>query len=86
MSRFPIIGDVRGKGLMIGVELVEDRVKKTPTKNKIEKIRNSAREKGLIIGSGGNEGCVLRIQPPLVISRAQIDEALNVLEACIKEA
>jgi 4-aminobutyrate aminotransferase-like enzyme len=85
-NRFPIIGDVRGKGLMIGVELVEDKVKKTPAKSKTEKIRDLAREKGLLIGSGGSEGCVLRIQPPLVISRAQIDEALNVLEACIKEA
>ena len=85
-SRFPIMGDVRGKGLMIGIELVEDKVRKTPAKSKTERIRDLAREKGLLIGSGGSEGCVLRIQPPLVISRAQIDEALNVLEACIKEA
>jgi 4-aminobutyrate aminotransferase-like enzyme len=79
-SHFPLIGDVRGKGLMIG------KVRKTPAKRETEKIRDLAREKGLLIGSGGSEGCVLRIQPPLVISRAQIDEALNVLEACIKEA
>jgi 4-aminobutyrate aminotransferase-like enzyme len=85
-SHFPIIGDVRGKGLMIGIELVEDKIRKTPAKRETEKIRDLTREKGLLIGSGGSEGCVLRIQPPLVISEAQIDEALNVLEACIKEA
>jgi len=85
-SRYPIIGDVRGKGLMVGVELVEDGEKKTPARDKTGKIKDLAREKGVLIGSGGSEGCVLRIQPPLVISKAQIDEALDVLEACVKEA
>jgi 4-aminobutyrate aminotransferase len=83
-GHFPIIGDVRGKGLMIGVELVEDKIRKTPAKSKTEKIRDLTREKGLLIGSGGSEGCVLRIQPPLVISKTQVDRALDILESCFK--
>jgi len=82
---YEIIGDIRGKGLMIGVELVKDREKKTPAKDETRKIRDRAREKGLLIGSGGVKGCVLRIQPPLDIEKEQIDKALEILETTIKE-
>ncbi len=84
-EKYTIIGDVRGMGLMIGVELVKDQVKKTPAVDETRKIRDLCREKGLLIGSGGVKGCVLRIQPPLVITMEQIDKALNILEAVIKE-
>jgi len=84
-EEYPIIGDVRGKGLMIGMELVKDRVKKTPAREETRKIRDVARERGLLIGSGGAKGCVVRIQPPLVIEKEQIDKALTILEAAIKE-
>jgi 4-aminobutyrate aminotransferase-like enzyme len=84
-EKYPIIGDVRGKGLMIGVELVKDQAKKTPAVDETRKIRDSCREKGLLIGSGGVKGCVLRIQPPLIIEKGQIDKALSILEAAIKE-
>ena len=84
-EEYPIIGDVRGKGLMIGIELVKDRAKKTPAREETRKIRDITREKGLLIGSGGVKGCVLRIQPPLVIEKEQIDKALSILEATIKE-
>lgn len=84
-EEYEIIGDIRGKGLMIGIELVKDREKKTPAKDETTKIRDLAREKGLLIGSGGVKGCVLRIQPPLVIEKEQIDKALTILEDAIKE-
>lgn len=84
-ENYEIIGDVRGKGLMIGIELVKDREKKTPARDETTKARDLAREEGLLIGSGGVKGCVLRLQPPLVIEKEQIDEALNILEATIKE-
>lgn len=84
-DEYPIVGDVRGKGLMIGVELVKDQEKKTPAKEETAKIRDMARSEGLLIGSGGVKGCVLRIQPPLVIEKDQIDRALDILEASIKE-
>lgn len=85
-DELPLIGDVRGKGLMIGIELVKDNVKKIPAVDETRKIRDLCREKGLLIGSGGVKGCVLRIQPPLVITKEQIDGALNILETAIKEA
>jgi 4-aminobutyrate aminotransferase len=80
-----IVGDVRGRGLMIGIELVKDQSKKTPAIDETKKIRDVCREKGLLIGSGGVKGCVLRIQPPLVIGYEQIDKALNILETAIKD-
>jgi 4-aminobutyrate aminotransferase len=80
-----LIGDVRGKGLMIGIELVKDQKKKIPAADETRKIRDLCRERGLLIGSGGVKSCVLRIQPPLVITKEQIDIALNILESAIKE-
>ena len=83
-DQYEIIGDVRGKGLMIGIELVKDRIKLTPAKDETTKIRDYCRDEGLLIGSGGVKGCVLRIQPPLVITREEIDKALEILENSIK--
>lgn len=84
-QKYEIIGDIRGKGLMVGVELVKDREKKTPAKEETRKIRDLSREKGLLIGSGGVMECVLRIQPPLTIEKEQIDKALDILEESISE-
>jgi len=84
-ENYDIIGDVRGKGLMIGVELVKDRKKKTPAKDETRKLVELARERGLLIGSGGVKGCVLRLQPPLVIEKEQIDKALDLLETIMNE-
>lgn len=84
-ENYDIIGDVRGKGLMIGVELVKDRKKKTPAKDETRKLVELAREGGLLIGSGGVKGCVLRLQPPLVIEKEQIDKALDLLETIMNE-
>jgi 4-aminobutyrate aminotransferase len=84
-EKYQIIGDVRGKGLMIGIELVKDRLKKTPAIDETRKIRDLCREKGLLIGSGGVYGCVLRVQPPLVIKKEQIDKALTILEESIRK-
>ncbi|MEM3874118.1 MAG: aspartate aminotransferase family protein [Candidatus Bathyarchaeia archaeon] len=84
-EKYPIIGDVRGKGLMIGVELVKDRAKKTPAVEEAKRVRDLCRERGLLIGVGGVKGCVLRIQPPLVIAMEQIDKTLEILEGAIRE-
>jgi 4-aminobutyrate aminotransferase len=84
-DKYRIIGDVRGKGLMIGIELVKDQLKMTPAKEETTKIRDYCREQGLLIGAGGVKSCVLRIQPPLVINREEIDEALEILENAIRK-
>lgn len=83
MDRYKLIGDVRGLGLMIGVELVKDRGSKKPAVEETRLIRDLARENGVLFGSGGVKNCVIRIQPPLVITYEELDKALNVLEDCI---
>lgn len=81
-NRFPHIGDVRGAGLMIGVELVEDE-KKTPAARQAEAIRSACLEGGVLVGVGGVYGNVVRFQPPLVITREQLDAALEVFEQAL---
>lgn len=76
----PVIGDVRGMGLMIGVELVRDRATKEPGKAETLDVLESAREQGLLIGKGGLEGNVLRIKPPMCITAADVQFALDVLD------
>ncbi len=78
-DRFPIIGEVRGRGLMLGVELVTDRATKTPATSAANSVRDLCRERGVLIGVGGHAGNVLRIQPPLVIEQAQLEAALDAL-------
>ncbi|UCE15378.1 MAG: aspartate aminotransferase family protein [Candidatus Bathyarchaeota archaeon] len=80
-----IIGDVRGKGLMIGIELVKDRKNKTPAAKETTKIRDLCLQKGVVIGSGGVKRDVLRLQPPLVISNEQIDRVIEILVDCLKQ-
>ncbi|HEY2951370.1 MAG TPA: aminotransferase class III-fold pyridoxal phosphate-dependent enzyme [Verrucomicrobiae bacterium] len=81
-ERHEHIGDVRGKGLMIGVELVKDRATKAPAKEECAQVLEKARELGLLIGKGGLFGNTLRIKPPMCITVADADFMLDVLEAC----
>ena len=79
----PLIGDVRGKGLMIGVELVRDAAK-TPADAEAKEVRCLCREAGVLVGLGGVLGNVVRFQPPLVISAEQVDHAADVFAASLK--
>ena len=74
-----LIGEVRGKGLMIGIELIRDN-QKTPGDTEGNKIRDCCFDNGLLIGLGGVYGNVIRIQPPLVISQEQMEEVIKILE------
>ncbi|MHA2365759.1 MAG: aspartate aminotransferase family protein [Candidatus Hodarchaeales archaeon] len=80
-----IIGDVRGKGLMIGIELVNEKKSKEPAKQETAKIASSLRTEGIIIGSGGFYSNVLRLQPPLVITEEQGSIVLEKLDAQFKK-
>ena len=80
----PLIGDVRGLGLMIGVELVKDE-KLTPATPEAEAIRDSLLKQGVLVGVGGVYGNVVRFQPPLVISRQQIDRAMGAFATALSE-
>ena len=65
--------------------MVKDQKTKTPAKEETTKIRDYCRENGLLIGSGGVKGCVIRLQPPLVISKEEIDSAVEILENSMKK-
>ncbi len=81
VQRHPSIGDVRGKGLMIGVEFVKDRESKEPAKELTERIVHLAFERGLLMLSCGKS--VIRIAPPLSISKSEVDEGLSVFDEAI---
>ena len=82
-TRHRLIGDVRGMGLMLGVELVRDRTSKEPANEETLAIMERTRELGVLIGKGGLFGNVLRIKPPLCITAADADFALEVLEVAL---
>jgi alanine-glyoxylate transaminase/(R)-3-amino-2-methylpropionate-pyruvate transaminase len=79
-----MIGDVRGMGLMVGVELVEDRETKLPAGAATGQVLEVAKEMGLLIGRGGLSGNVLRIKPPLCITGEDVDFALAVLDRALE--
>ena len=79
-----LIGDVRGAGLMIGVELVKDE-KLTPAATEAEAIRESLLKQGVLVGLGGVFGNVIRFQPPLIITRQQIDQAISAFSNALSE-
>ncbi|MEM2235149.1 MAG: aminotransferase class III-fold pyridoxal phosphate-dependent enzyme, partial [Desulfurococcaceae archaeon] len=78
-----IIGDVRGKGLMIGVELVRDRDKKTPAQKELEKVLIESFKKGVLaIGAGLS---TLRLAPPLNIPMELAEKAIDILESVLRK-
>ena len=85
-ERQPLIGDVRGMGLMQGVELVTDRKTKEPAPKETTRLLEAARKRGLLIGKGGLYGNVLRIAPCLNIGAEQVDQALEILDESLAEA
>ncbi len=78
-DRYPWVGEVRGMGLMLGMELVEDPATREPSPAKANSLMEETRKEGLLIGKGGLYGNSLRIAPPMLVSEAEIDEALEKL-------
>jgi alanine-glyoxylate transaminase / (R)-3-amino-2-methylpropionate-pyruvate transaminase len=78
--KYPLIGDVRGKGLMQGMEFVLDRRSKEPAPQAVAQLFEETRARGLLIGKGGLYGNVVRISPPLTASADQVAEALDILD------
>jgi len=78
-AEFPLIGDVRGVGLMQALELVSDRNTKEPASRQTARLMEEARARGVLIGKGGLYGNVIRISPPLNISTADIDAFIAAL-------
>ena len=84
VPRHPSIGHVRGKGLMIGVELVKDRTTKEPAKALRDRMVRAAFERGLLVMSCGRSA--VRIAPPLSIERPLVDEGLAIFEEALSTA
>lgn len=79
-ASYSIIGDVRGMGLMLGVELVTDRATREPAKSQAADVLEATKEMGLLIGKGGLDGNVLRVKPPMCITAPDVEFALDVLD------
>ena len=82
-ARHPVIGEVRGRGLMIGMELVEPGVDRAPARKLCDALITRAWQNGLILLSCGQS--TVRFMPPLLVTEAQIDEAMSILEASLVE-
>lgn len=79
-DKHPLIGEVRGKGLMLGLELVKDRVSKEPAPAATTQLLERTREHGLLVGKGGLYGNVIRLSPMLNIGKTDVDEAIRILD------
>lgn len=83
-SRHPLIGDVRGEGLFIGVDLVSDRDHRTPDAEAARAVVNGMRERRVLISATGPGANVLKIRPPLVLRREQADMLLERLDDTLR--
>ncbi|MFY0256433.1 aspartate aminotransferase family protein [Chitinophaga sp. 30R24] len=84
-QEFPVIGEVRGQGLMIGLEFVKDRISREPDPQGVKEFRNHCLQRGLIFEVGGHYNNVVRLVPPLIITPAIIDAALEIMGASLAE-
>jgi 4-aminobutyrate aminotransferase/(S)-3-amino-2-methylpropionate transaminase len=85
-GRFPAIGDVRGIGAMLAIELVSDRATKAPAPGLAQAVIDAAMRRGLLLLKAGVHGNAIRVLSPLVLTDAQLDEALGVWEDALQEA
>uniref|UniRef100_A0A0C9RGV4 alanine--glyoxylate transaminase n=1 Tax=Wollemia nobilis TaxID=56998 RepID=A0A0C9RGV4_9CONI len=84
-DKYEIIGDVRGKGLMIGVELVTDRVSKTPAKEETAIVFEKMKDLGVLVGKGGMYGNVFRIKPPMCFTKEDSDFLVEVMDLALSK-
>ena len=83
-ERHPAIGDVRGLGLMVGVELVKDRTTREPARELLEEIVQRAFRRGLLILGAGRSS--LRLAPPLIVDEYDVDTAVGMIDEILGEA
>ncbi len=84
-ERHALIGEVRGMGLMLGVELVRDRETKEPASTETVRLLELAKERGLLIGKGGLMGNVLRIKPPMCLTKTDADFLADCLDEVLQQ-
>jgi 4-aminobutyrate aminotransferase-like enzyme len=78
-NKYEIIGDVRGIGLMVGMELVKDRTTKVPARNECNAVLSEAFRRGLTLLMAGES--VIRFSPPLILEKEDIDAGMEILDA-----
>ena len=85
-DKHPIIGDVRGMGLLLAIELVEDRKTKVPAAKTTVAVMQACRYNRVLLGKGGLYGNVLRMSPPMNISKSDVDQFTAALDLSLTEA
>ena len=84
-QRHNIIGDVRGRGLFLGIELIKDPEKLTPASDEAEKIANDMKDHGILISTDGPEHNVLKIKPPMVFTNDNADQLVGTLNKLLMQ-
>ena len=84
-EKYPLIGEVRGMGMMQALELVKDRQTKEPAPQETNQVLERARANGLLVGKGGMYANVIRMAPPMNISKTDVDEAIRLLDKSFSE-
>jgi len=85
-TRYEQVGDVRGQGLMIGMEMVKNKETKEPAPELFANMFEKTKDYGLLMGKGGRFGTTFRIQPPMCITEQDVEFSLDVLERSLKES
>lgn len=85
MKKYPIMGDVRGRGLLLGIELVKDQKTKTHASDETARFMDICKDKGLLLGKGGLMGNVVRIAPPISIKKDQVHSMLEIMDQAFAE-
>ncbi|HNG96403.1 MAG TPA: aminotransferase class III-fold pyridoxal phosphate-dependent enzyme, partial [Acidobacteriota bacterium] len=80
-EKYAIIGDVRGMGLMLGLELVKDRTTKEPNPQGLAEVFEETKKRNVLIGKGGLYGNVIRTGMPMIASKDNVDELVEALDA-----
>jgi len=84
MDRHEVVGDVRGEGFFIGIELVKDRKTKEPAREMAQRLLQETFKRKMLIGLGGLDGNVVRIEPPLVLTREHIDKSVGIFDESLR--
>ncbi len=84
-ERHTVIGDIRGRGLLLGVDLVTTRAGREPASRFARAVLDAMRERGVLVGSTGPHGNVLKVRPPMVFTRQHADILINALDAVLTE-
>jgi alanine-glyoxylate transaminase/(R)-3-amino-2-methylpropionate-pyruvate transaminase len=84
-EKYEEVGDIRGHGLMMGIELVKDKESKEPNPELFADVWEMTKNNGLLMGKGGRTGNVFRIQPPMCITQPDIDFAIDVMDDALRK-